>query len=160
MHGKRGDHDAISLCTRLTRQVPLLSSVISSPMDTVTEGAMAVAMASLGGLGIVHSNLSVADQASVVRFVKSRRVPILSVPTFHAPSDRIHSLDDFDSCPYVLVTQSGFESSQLLGYVSRFNWLKGIEEFGRLFKEKLKGKIIFLMPAKNADSNHTDAVTK
>ncbi|KAE8124501.1 hypothetical protein FH972_019380 [Carpinus fangiana] len=116
--------DDVSLSTRLTRRVPLLSPVLSSPMDTVTEGAMAAAMASLGGLGIVHSNLSAVDQVSVVRSVKSRRVPILSAPTFRAPSDRIHSLDDFDSCPYVLVTQSGSASSQLLGYVSRSNWLQ------------------------------------
>ncbi|KAE8057420.1 hypothetical protein FH972_014115 [Carpinus fangiana] len=72
-------------------------------------------MASLGGLGIVHSNLFAADQSSVVCFVESRRIPILSAPTFRAPSDRIHSLDDFESCPYVLVTQSGSASSHLLG---------------------------------------------
>jgi IMP dehydrogenase len=147
MHDKRGDHDAVSLSMRLTRRVPLLSPVLSSPMDTVNEGAMAAAMASLGVLSIIHSNLSAADQASVVRSVKSRHVPILSAPTFRAPSC-IHSLDDFDSCPYVLVTQSGSTSSQLLGYASKSDWLKGREESGRPFREKLKGKIIFFMPAK------------
>jgi hypothetical protein len=112
-------------------------------MDTVTEGAMAAVMVSLGGLGIVHSNLFATNQAFIVRSVKSRRVPILSIPTFHAPSDRIHSLYDLDSCPYVLVTQSGSMSSQLLGYVSRSDWLKGLEESGRHFRKNLKGKIIF-----------------
>ncbi|KAE8039326.1 hypothetical protein FH972_011750 [Carpinus fangiana] len=129
MHGKRGDHDTVSLSMRLTRRVPLLSSILSSPMDTITEGATAAAMASLGGLGIIHSNLSTADQVSVVRSVKSRRVPILSTLTFRAPSDRIHSLDNFDSCPYVLVTQSGSASSQLLGKRSpRSDWFKEVEE--------------------------------
>jgi IMP dehydrogenase len=113
--------DDISLSTRLTHRVPLLSPVLSSPMDIVTEGNMAIAMASLCGLGIVHSNLSAVDQASVVHSIKSRRVPILSTTTFRVPSDHIHSLDNFDSCPYVLVTQSSFASSQLLGYVSRFD---------------------------------------
>jgi hypothetical protein len=147
MHGKRGDHNTVSLSVCLTCRVPLLSPILSSSMDTVTEGAMAATMASLGGLGIVHSNLSTADQASVVRSVKSHRVPILSTPTFLAPSNRIHSLHNFDSYPYILVTQSGSTSSQLLDYVSRSDWFKGVEEFGRLFREKLKDKIVFFMPA-------------
>lgn len=116
--------DAVSLSTRLTRRVPLLAPIISSPMDTVTEGCMASAMASLGGLGIIHSNLPTDVQASMVRSVKSRRVPILSTPTFMSASHRIESLDDFESCPYVLVTQSGSPSSKLLGYVSRSDWLQ------------------------------------
>jgi hypothetical protein len=149
--------DNISLSTCLTRRVPLLSLVLSSPMDTVTEGALAAAMASLGGLGIVHSNIFVVDQAFVVHSVKSRCVPILSAPTFCAPSKRIHSLDDFESYPYVLVTQSG-SASQLLCYIS--DWLKGVEESGRLFREKLEGKIVFLCLTKSANSIHANAVTK
>ena len=89
MHGKRGEQDVVSLSTPWVL-------LLSSPMDTVIEGAMAATMASLGGLGIVHSNLFVAYQAFVVHSIKSHRVPILSAPTFHAPFDHIHSLNDFD----------------------------------------------------------------
>ncbi|KAF5477230.1 hypothetical protein F2P56_003893 [Juglans regia] len=116
--------DDVSLATRLTRRLPLLSPVVSSPMDTVTEAGMAAAMASLGGLGIIHSNLPPQVQASMVRSVKSRRVPLLSSPTFKSSEHRIDSLDDFDSSPYVLVTQSGSPSSKLIGYVSRSEWLQ------------------------------------
>jgi hypothetical protein len=129
-------------------------------MDTVIEGAMATAMASLGGLGVVNSNLSAINQVSVVHSVKSCRVPILSSPTFRIPSDRIHSLDDFESCPYILVTQSSSTSSQLLGYVSSSDWLKGVEESGRLFRKKLEGKIVFLCLTKSANSIHANAITK
>jgi IMP dehydrogenase len=146
--------DDISLSTC---RVPLFSLILSSPMDIVIEGAMAAAMASLGGLGIVYSNLSTVDQASVVLSVKSRHVPILSAPTFCAVSNRIYSLDDFDSCPYVLVNQSGSMSSQLLDYVSRSDWLQGVEEFVVIWiknneqhkVQKLEGKIIFLCLTKN-----------
>ena len=53
--------DDFSLATCLTHQVPFLSPVLSSPMDTVTEGAMATAMASLGSLDIIRSILSTAN---------------------------------------------------------------------------------------------------
>ena len=56
--------------TRLTRDVKLNIPLISSAMDTVTESRLAVAMAQAGGLGVIHRNLSVAEQAEQVREVK------------------------------------------------------------------------------------------
>ncbi|XP_030966615.1 inosine-5'-monophosphate dehydrogenase 2-like [Quercus lobata] len=116
--------DDVSLSTNLTRRLPLYTPIVSSPMDTVTESAMAAAVASLGGIGIIHPNLSAQVQAAMVRSVKSRRVPFLSSPTFLSPSHRISSLDDFDaSSPYVLVTESGSPRSKFVGYVSKSDWL-------------------------------------
>jgi IMP dehydrogenase len=56
--------------TRLTRAIALGIPVISAAMDTVTEGGLAIAMAQLGGMGIVHKNLDVEKQAEEVRRVK------------------------------------------------------------------------------------------
>ncbi len=56
--------------TRFTRTINLNIPVISSAMDTVTEGAMAIAMAQLGGIGVIHKNLDPAQQAAAVRQVK------------------------------------------------------------------------------------------
>ncbi len=56
--------------TRLTRRIDLNIPLISAAMDTVTEAAMAIAMAQSGGIGVIHKNLSVTDQAAQVRQVK------------------------------------------------------------------------------------------
>ncbi|PRQ30358.1 putative IMP dehydrogenase [Rosa chinensis] len=118
--------DAVLLPTKLSRRLPLSIPCVSSPMDTVTESHMAVSMAALGGIGILHSNAASSDQAAMVRSVKARRVPLLSAPVFKSPEDRIHNDDVFDhgANPYVLVTESGAPSSKLLGYVASRDWVK------------------------------------
>ena len=59
--------------SRLTRTIDLHIPLISSAMDTVTESAMAIAMAQLGGIGVIHKNLSIAEHAAQVRRVKKFR---------------------------------------------------------------------------------------
>jgi len=56
--------------TRLTRTIPLNIPVISSAMDTVTEADMAIVMAQLGGIGVLHRNLTIEEQCAAVRAVK------------------------------------------------------------------------------------------
>ncbi len=58
------------LTTRLTKKITLNIPVLSAAMDTVTEEEMAIALAKLGGLGIIHKNLSIDEQAEMVRKVK------------------------------------------------------------------------------------------
>src|ERR1700748_253030 len=56
--------------TRLTREIPLNIPILSSAMDTVTEADMAIALAQLGGIGVLHRNLTIEEQAFAVRLVK------------------------------------------------------------------------------------------
>ncbi|MDZ4199439.1 MAG: IMP dehydrogenase, partial [Kiritimatiellia bacterium] len=58
------------LTTRLTRRISMNIPFISAAMDTVTESRMAIAMALMGGIGIIHKNLSAAEQADMVATVK------------------------------------------------------------------------------------------
>jgi len=61
---------ATDTTTRLTRAIPLNIPIIAAAMDTVTEAPMAIAMAQQGGIGVVHKNLTIAEQAAAVRQVK------------------------------------------------------------------------------------------
>jgi IMP dehydrogenase len=58
------------LSTKLTKQVNLKIPIVSAAMDTVTESRMSIALAELGGIGIIHKNISIADQAKEVSLVK------------------------------------------------------------------------------------------
>ena len=60
----------VDIRTKLTREITLNIPVMSAAMDTVTEAAMAIAMAQNGGIGVLHRNLSIAEQAEQVRRVK------------------------------------------------------------------------------------------
>ena len=60
----------VDTATRLTREINLNIPIVSAAMDTVTESALAIALAQAGGMGILHRNMSVAEQADQVREVK------------------------------------------------------------------------------------------
>ena len=62
--------DAVSLETRFSRRVPLKIPILSAAMDTVTESRLAIALAKLGGIGVIHRNLDPKDQRREVRRVK------------------------------------------------------------------------------------------
>lgn len=64
----------ISFSTKLTKKIALTLPLVSSPMDTVTEADLAIALARLGGIGILHRNLTVSDQVAQVKLVKEERL--------------------------------------------------------------------------------------
>src|SRR5919107_187331 len=75
--------------TRLTRSVELKVPLISAPMDTVTESALAIALAQEGGIGIVHKNLSVENQAREVEKVKRSENGVIVDPITLPPTATI-----------------------------------------------------------------------
>lgn len=85
--------DEIDTTSRLTREISLKAPLISAAMDTVTESRMAIAMARQGGIGILHRNLSVADQAYQVDLVKRTQTGIISNPVTIGPDATLEDLD-------------------------------------------------------------------
>src|SRR5436309_7456401 len=75
--------------TRLTRNIEINIPLISAPMDTVTEGQLAIALAQEGGIGIIHKNLSVEKQALEVEKVKRSENGVIVDPITLPPSATI-----------------------------------------------------------------------
>ncbi len=69
-----------SLQTRLTRDITLQIPVLSAAMDTVTESRLAITLAQEGGVGIVHKNLDIAQQAAEVQAVKKFESGVIKDP--------------------------------------------------------------------------------
>src|SRR6202163_1036823 len=75
--------------THLTTQIPLNIPIISSPMDTVTESELAIALAQEGGLGIMHQNMSIAQQTREVDKVKRSENGIITDPVTLPPEETV-----------------------------------------------------------------------
>jgi IMP dehydrogenase len=79
--------------SRLSRSISLRAPLLSSPMDTVTEARMAIAMARQGGAGVLHRNLSVEDQVAQVDIVKRSEAGMVTAPITCSPEDTISAAD-------------------------------------------------------------------
>ena len=84
----------INLTTRLTKTIELHIPLMSSAMDTVTESAMAIAMAREGGIGIIHKNMTIQEQAAEVDKVKRSENGVITNPFFLSPQ---HTLKDAEA---------------------------------------------------------------
>ena len=79
----------VDMRTKLTDRIKLNLPLISAAMDTVTESRMAIAMAREGGLGIIHKNMSIEEQALQVDKVKRSEHGVITDPFFLAPENSV-----------------------------------------------------------------------
>lgn len=84
----------VELKTRLTKKISLNMPLISSGMDTVTEADMAIAMAREGGIGVIHKNMSIEDQAKQVDRVKRSEHGVITDPFYLSPDHTLQDADD------------------------------------------------------------------
>ena len=83
----------VSVKTQLTRNVSLNIPIVSAAMDTVTEFKAAIAMARLGGIGVIHKNMDVETQALQVKKVKKSESGIIIDPIFIGPDATVAEAD-------------------------------------------------------------------
>jgi len=111
----------VDVSTRLTRNIRLNVPLLSAAMDTVTESGLAIAMAQHGGLGVIHKNLSIEEQASEVDRVKRSESGMIVNPITLGPSNRIfeaHELMRKYRISGVPITDDGSKEGRLVGILT------------------------------------------
>jgi IMP dehydrogenase len=114
--------DEVDLETNLTRNIKIKRPFVSSPMDTVTEARMAIALALTGGIGIIHYNNSIAEQCDEVRKVKRYENGFINDPICLSPDHTIQDVDNIKEkygFAGVPITENGKLNSKLIGIVTK-----------------------------------------
>src|SRR5438046_5222765 len=111
----------VDVSTRLTRHIRLNVPLVSAAMDTVTESRLAIAMAQHGGLGIIHKNLSIEQQASEVDRVKRSESGMIVDPITLSSTHRIFEALDLMKkyrISGVPITDDGSKEGRLVGILT------------------------------------------
>src|SRR4029077_1027948 len=111
----------VDVSTNLTRHIRLNVPLVSAAMDTVTESRLAIAMAQHGGLGVIHKNLSIEEQASEVDRVKRSESGMIVNPITLSPTNRIYEALDLMkkfSISGVPITEDGSKEGRLVGILT------------------------------------------
>jgi IMP dehydrogenase len=111
----------VEVATRVSRNIRLNVPIVSAAMDTVTESRLAIAMAQHGGIGVIHKNLSVEEQASEVDRVKRSESGMIVNPITLSPHHRIHealALMNQYRISGVPITEDGSKEGRLVGILT------------------------------------------
>jgi IMP dehydrogenase len=112
---------AVDVSSNLTRNIRLHVPIVSAAMDTVTESRLAIAMAQQGGMGVIHKNLSIQEQASEVDRVKRSESGMIVNPITLSPTSRIYEALELMKkyrISGVPITQDGSKEGLLVGILT------------------------------------------
>ena len=121
--------------TRLTNKIQLNIPLMSASMDTVTEHRMAIAMARQGGIGIIHKNMSIEEQAEEVDKVKRSENGVITDPFSLSPEHTIQDADDL-MAKYRISGVPITEGTKLVGIITHRD-LKFETDFSKKIKESM-----------------------
>ena len=121
--------------TRLTNKIQLNIPLMSASMDTVTEHRMAIAMARQGGIGIIHKNMSIEEQAEEVDKVKRSENGVITDPFSLSPEHTIQDADDL-MAKYRISGVPITEGTKLVGIITNSD-LKFETDFSKKIKESM-----------------------
>src|SRR6195256_5778362 len=139
---------AVDVTTKLTRNIRLSVPLVSAAMDTVTESRLAIAMAQQGGLGVIHKNLTIDEQASEVDRVKRSESGMIVNPITLSPSHRIFEALDLMkkySISGVPITEDGSKEGRLVGILTNRD-LRFETNVNRAISEVMTRDPLFTVP--------------
>jgi IMP dehydrogenase len=135
--------------TRLTRRIALNIPLLSAPMDTVTESALAIALAQEGGLGVIHKNLSIENQVREVIKVKRSANGVIRDPQTLGPDEPVASarrLMREYNISGVPITDDGTKNGRVVGILTRRD-LKFLEDDQRPIAQVMTRENLVTAPA-------------
>src|SRR5438552_12647527 len=138
----------VDVSTNLTRHIRLNVPLVSAAMDTVTESRLASAMAQHGGIGVIHKNLSVAEQASEVDRVKRSESGMIVDPITLSPTNRIFEALDLMKkyrISGVPITEDGSKEGRLVGILTNRD-LRFETNISREISEVMTREPLFTVP--------------
>ncbi|CAM4033830.1 IMP dehydrogenase [Mesobacillus zeae] len=137
----------VSLKVQLTEKVKLNIPIISAGMDTVTEAEMAIAMARQGGLGIIHKNMSIEQQADQVDKVKRSESGVISDPFFLTPEHQVfdaeHLMGKFRISGVPIVNNE--EERKLVGIITNRD-MRFIQDYSILISDVMTKENLVTAP--------------
>ena len=107
----------VSLSTKLTNSIKLKIPILSAAMDTVTESEMAISLASEGGIGIIHKNMTIEEQARQIKFVKKHESGVINDPVTASPSMTVKEIYDITK-KYKISGVPVVQNNKLVGIVT------------------------------------------
>ncbi len=117
----------VDTTTDFTKNIELKVPLVSSAMDTVTESEMAIIMALLGGIGVIHKNCSPDEQASMVQKVKRFENGFIHEPVVLSPKHKIADVIEIRNEKHyksIPITEDGTLNTKVIGMVSRNDYLE------------------------------------
>src|ERR671931_1617119 len=138
----------VDVTTRLTRRIRLSVPLVSAAMDTVTESRLAIAMAQQGGLGVIHKNLSIEEQASEADRVKRSESGMIVNPSTLSPAHKIYEALDLMKkyrISGVPITEDGSKEGRLCGILTNRD-LRFETNVNRPISEVMTREPLFTVP--------------
>lgn len=137
----------VSMKTKLAKNLTLNIPIISAAMDTVTDSKMAISMARQGGLGVVHKNMTIAEQAEEIHKVKRSESGVITDPFFLTPNHKIEEAENLMATYRIsgVPIVDTLENRKLVGIITNRD-LRFITDYNQQIKNMMTSENLITAP--------------